>query len=195
MAGVTLNYYAQANQLKAIRRDRADIAAVNFSMLQALCRRAHRAYESFFRRLRSGQRAGFPRLKSYLRFNCITFPSYGDGCKLKDNRLYIQGVGTLKVKLHRPVGGPIKTITLKRVGTRWYAVLVCEVAVVPLPATGQAVGLDLGLTSFLMTDSGKPVDHPQPLRAALVRLRRAQRSLARKKRGSPRRQQQWRRVA
>jgi putative transposase len=195
MAGVTLAYYAQANQLTAIRRDRADIAAVNVSMLQAICRRAQRAYDNFFRRLKAGQPAGLPRFKSSLRFNSITFPSYGDGCKLKTNRLYIQGVGTLKVKLHRPIGGMIKTVTLKRVGARWYAVLVCEVAVVPLPATGQAVGIDLGLTAFLMTDRGQPVEHPQPLRAALARLRRAQRSLARKKRGSKRRQKQRRRVA
>src|SRR5437588_12529340 len=118
--------------------------------------------------------------KSKVRFNSITFPSYGDGCKLRDNRLYIQGVGVLKVKLHRPVGGPIKTVTLKRVGLRWYVVLVCEVAVVPLPATGQAVGIDLGLEAFLMTDAGMPVEHPQPLRTAQARLRRAPRSLARK---------------
>jgi putative transposase len=195
MAGVTLNYYAQANQLKAIRRDRADVAAVNFSMLQAICRRAQRAYENFFRRVKAGRPAGVPRFKSYLRFNSITFPSHGDGCRLKGNRLYIQGVGTLKVKLHRPVGGTIKTVTLKRVGARWYAVFVCEVAIVPLPATAQAVGIDLGLASFLMTDAGKPVEHPQPLRAAQARLRRAQRSLARKKRGSTRRQKQRRRVA
>jgi putative transposase len=195
MAGVTLNYYAQANQLKAIRRDRADVAAVNFSMLQAICRRAQRTYETFFRRVKAGQPAGFPRFKSYLRFNSITFPSYGDGCKLKDGRLYIQGVGLLKVKLHRPVGGTIKTVTLKRVGQRWYVVIVCEVAIVPLPATGQAVGIDLGLASFLMTDTGKPVEHPQPLREAQARLRRAQRSLARKKRGSHRRTKQRQRVA
>src|SRR5437588_12010247 len=74
MAGVTLNYYAQANQLKAIRRDRADVAAVNFSMLQAICRRAQRAYETFFRRLKAGEGAGFPRFKSKVRFNSITFP-------------------------------------------------------------------------------------------------------------------------
>src|SRR5437667_12442547 len=92
--------------------------------------------------------------KSYLRFNSITFPSYGDGCKLGDGRLYIQGVGTLKVKLHRAVGGTIKTVTLKRVGQRWYAVIVCAVAVVPLPSSGRAVGIDLGLASFLMTDAG-----------------------------------------
>jgi putative transposase len=136
MAGVTLNYYAQANQLKALPRgvpgDRADIAAVNFSMLQAICRRAQRAYDNFFRRVKAGQPAGLPRFKSKVRFNSITFPNYGDGCKLSDTRLCIQGVGTLKVKLHRPVGGMIKTVTLKRVGHRWYVVIVCEVAVVPL---------------------------------------------------------------
>jgi putative transposase len=195
MAALTLTYYAQANQLKAIRRDRPDIATVNFSMLQAICRRAQRAYENFFRRVKAGQPAGFPRFKSYRRFNSITFPSYGDGCKLRDNRLYIQGVGVLKVKLHRPVGGPIKTVTLKRVGLRWYVVLVCEVAVVPLPATGQTVGIDLGLEAFLMTDTGKPVEHPKPLRTAQACLRRAQRSLAGKKRGSHRRAKQRRRVS
>jgi putative transposase len=187
MAGVTVNYYAQANQLKAIRQDRPDIAAVTFSMLQAICRRAQWAYENFFRRVKAGQTPGFPRVKSYLRFNSVTFPSYGDGCTLKDGRLYIQGVGTLKVKLHRAVGGTIKTVTLKRAGQRWYVVIVCEVAVVPLPATGQAVGIDLGLAAFMMTDAGKPVEHPEPLRAAQARLRCAQRSLARKKRGSHRR--------
>jgi putative transposase len=195
MASVTVNYYAQANQLKAIRRDRPDVAGVNVSMLQAICRHAQRAYENFFRRVKAGQAPGFPRFKSYLRFNSVTVPSYGDGCKIKDNRLYIQGVGLLKVKLHRLVGGTIKTVTLKRVGHRWYVVIVCEVAPVPLPATGQAVGIDLGLASFLMTDTGKPVEHPQPLRAAQARLRRAQRSLARKKRSSHRRQKQRRRVA
>jgi putative transposase len=48
----------------------------------------------------------------------------------------VQGVGTLKVKLHRPVGGAIKTVTLKRVGQRWYVVVTCTVAPFPLPATG-----------------------------------------------------------
>jgi putative transposase len=199
MVGVTVNYYAQANQLKAIRGDRADVACVNFSLLQALPRgvpgRAQHAYENFFRRVKAGEAPGFPRLKTYRRFNSVTFPSYGDGCKLRDNRLYIQGVGTLKVKLHRPVGGTTKTVTLKRVGQRWYAVIVCEVPVAPLPATGQAVGIDLGLAAFLMTDAGKPVEHPEPLLAAQARLRRAQRSLARKKRGSHRRTKQRRRVA
>jgi putative transposase len=123
-------------------------------MLQAICRRAHRAYENFFRRVKAGQKPGFPRFKGDLRFNSITFPSYGDGCKLKGDQLYMQGVGLLKVKLHRTVGGTIKTVTLKRSCGKWYVVLTCDVEVTPLPATGQDVGIDLGLIDFLVTDAG-----------------------------------------
>jgi putative transposase len=86
MAGVRLNYYTQANQLKEIRRECPDVAAVNFSMLQAICRRAQRAYDNFFRRVKAGQPAGCPRFKSSLRFNSLTFPSYGDGCKRRLRR-------------------------------------------------------------------------------------------------------------
>src|SRR5437764_1443779 len=81
MAGATVNYYSQANQLKAIRQECPEVAAVNFSMLQATCRRAQRAFDNFFRRVKAGQTPGYPRFKGYLRFNSITFPSYGDGCK------------------------------------------------------------------------------------------------------------------
>src|SRR5436305_8756118 len=61
LAAVTLNCYAQANQLRDIRRDRADVAAVNFSMLQAICRRVQRAHDNFFRRVKAGQQPGLPR--------------------------------------------------------------------------------------------------------------------------------------
>jgi putative transposase len=195
MRGVRLNYYSQANQLKDIRRDRPEIAAVNFSMLQAVCRRAQRSFEAFFRRLNAGQDPGYPRFKSRARWDSVTFPSYGDGCKMKGDRLYIQGVGMLKVKLHRPTVGTIKTVTLKRSCGKWYVVLVCDVEVTPLPATGQDVGIDLGLIDFLVTDAGVAVPNPRPLRKAEERLAQAQRSLQRKKRGSHRRAKQRQRFA
>jgi putative transposase len=190
MCGARLNYYSEANQLKDVRRDRPDVAAVNFSMLQAVCRRAQRSFEAFFRRVNAGQEPGYPRFKSRARWDSVTFPSYGDGCKLKGDRLYIQGVGTLKVKLHRPALSTIKTVTLKRSCGRWYVVLTCEVEVQSLPATGQDVGIDLGLIDFLVTDNGQAVPNPQPLRKAEARLAQAQRSLQRKKRGSHRRAKQ-----
>jgi putative transposase len=195
MCGVRLTYYSQANQLKGIRRDRPDMAAVNFSMLQAVCRRSQRSFENFFRRVAAGHDPGYPRFKSRSRWDSITFPTYGDGCKLKADRLYIQGVGTLKVKLHRPVTGTIKTVTLKRPCGKWYMVLTCDIEVTPLPATGQDAGIDLGLIDFLVTDTGEAVPNPRPLREAEERLATAQRALQRKTKGSHRRAKQRRRFA
>ncbi len=196
VTGKSLTYYDQANQLKAIRQERPDVATANYSMLQAICRRAHRSFENFYRRRKAGLPGGFPRFKGYHRFDSITFPSYGDGCKLTDARLKVQGIGSLKVKMHRPIGGAIKTVTLKREGRKWYVVFSCDVGTpAPLPATGQSVGLDVGLSSFLTTDTGETVDNPRFFKAAQRRLRLAQRALARCTRGSARRGKVRRRVA
>ncbi|HZS89267.1 MAG TPA: transposase [Chloroflexota bacterium] len=193
--GKSLTYYDQANQLKSIRRECPDVATVNFSMLQAVCRRAHRSFEGFFRRLKAGQRAGYPRFKSRDRWDSITFPAYGDGCKLTSTRLYLQGVGQIKVKLHRPVTGTIKTVTLRRKAGHWYVCLSCEAAAAPLPATGASVGIDVGLTHFLTTDTGATVANPRPLQEVQRRLRVAGRALARCERGSHRRRKVKRRIA
>jgi len=196
VTGKSLTYDDQANQLKAIRQERPDVATANYSMLQAICRRAHRSFENVYRRRKAGLPGGFPRVKGYHRFDSITFPSYGDGCKLTDARLKVQGIGSLKVTMHRPIGGAIKTVTLKREGGTWYVVFSCDVGTpAPLPATGQSVGLDVGLSSFLTTDTGETVDNPRFFKAAHRRLRLAQRALARCTRGSARRGTVRRRVA
>ena len=184
MAGKSLTYYDQANQLKEIRLLRPDVAAVNYSMLQATCRRAHHSFENFYRRRKAGLTGGFPRYKGYHRFDSITFPSYRDGCKLVGNHLTLQGIGSLKVKLHRPVEGAIKTVTVKREGLTWFVIFSCEVEAAPLEQTGCSVGIDVGLTAFLTTDTGETVTNPRPLKNALRRLRLAQRSFARKKRAN-----------
>jgi len=195
VTGQSLTYYDQANQLKEIRRVCPDVATANYSMLQATCRRAQRAYDTFYRRVKAGMTGGLPRFKGYHRFDSITFPSYGDGCKLTGTRLKLQGIGSVKVKLHRPVEGTIKTVTLKREVDKWYVVFSCAVEATPLPATGQAVGIDVGLTHFLTTDTGATVENPRPFKRAQRRLRVAQRALARCKRGSVRRGKARRRVA
>lgn len=104
-AGRSLRYDDQANQLKDIRAERAcDLA--NFSCSQDVLRRVDKTFKAFFRRVKNGEKPGYPRFKSRFRYDSITFPSYGDGCRLRDNgKLYVQGVGVIKVKLHRPVVG------------------------------------------------------------------------------------------
>jgi putative transposase len=179
---VSLNYYDQAEQLKAIR-NAGDCTLANFSACQDILRRVEKTFKAFFRRVKAGQKAGYPRFKSRRRFDSYTFPSYGDGCRLKDGRLYVQGVGHIKVKLHRPVDGSIKTITVKRACGRWYACFSVEYDVAPLPESAAATGIDVGLEHFATLANGETIANPRYCRKAQARLRIAQRRVARRTRG------------
>lgn len=102
-----ISYYDQTNQLKQIRAEGL-LGLANFSCCQDVLRRLDKTFQAFFARVRRGEKPGFPRFRSFRRYDSITFPSYGDGCRLLDDgKLRIQGAGLLKVKLHRPVEGQI----------------------------------------------------------------------------------------
>jgi len=179
---VSLNYYDQANQLKDIRAA-GDLGLANFSASQDVLRRVDKTFKAFFRRVKAGLKAGYPRFKSRRRFDSYTFPSYGDGCRLTGTRLYLQGVGHIKVKLHRPVDGAIKTLTVKRECGKWYACFSVEVAAEALPVTNTQVGLDVGLTDFVTLSTGEAIANPRHYRTGQGQLRIAQRRVARRQRG------------
>src|ERR1035441_1825856 len=86
----SINYYDQANQLKAMRADGC-LTLANFSCCQDVLRRVDKTYKAFYARLKRGDKPGFPRYRSARRYDSITFPSYGDGCRLLDTgKLRIQ---------------------------------------------------------------------------------------------------------
>jgi putative transposase len=183
-AGISLRYYDQANQLKDIRAESAcDLA--NFSCSQDVLRRVDKTFKAFFRRVKNGEKPGYPRFKSHFRYDSITFPSYGDGCRLRDNgKLYVQGVGEIKVKLHRPVAGRIKTVSVKREAGRWYVCFSVEVETLADSVWYEDIGIDLGLSSFAVLSDGTVIENPRWYKRAQAKLRIAQRRVARRKRGS-----------
>ena len=183
----SVNHYTQANQLKEIRAA-GDLKLANFSACQDVLRRVDKTFKAFFRRVKERKgKAGFPRFKSHTRFDSITFPSHGDGCKLTDSKLRLQGVGLIKVRLHRAVGETIKTVTVKREAERWYVCFSVECEAKSLPANSESVGVDVGLSAFATLSDGTEVENPRHYRTAQAKLRRAQRKVARRKKGSHRR--------
>jgi len=183
-AGRSLSYYDQANQLKDIRAEGA-CGLANFSCSQDVLRRVDKTFKAFFGRVQRGETPGYPRFKPHSRYDSMTFPSYGDGTRLRDNgKLYVQGVGEIKVKLHRPVAGPIKTVTVKREAGRWYVCFSVEMDAVPDTQIYNDIGLDLGLESFAVLSDGTVISNPRWYRQAQAKLRRAQRRVARRTRGS-----------
>ena len=191
MNGISLGYYDQANQLKDIRAA-GTVGIANFSACQDVLRRVNKTFNAFFGRVKAGtKQPGYPRFRSRLRYDSLTYPSWGDGCALRPaGRQYLQGVGDLKLKWHRPLpaDATIKTVTAKRQAGRWYVCFSVEMPEPePLPASNVAVGIDVGLTTFAVCSDGPEIANPRHFRAAERRLRLAQRKLARRKKRSRRR--------
>jgi putative transposase len=105
------------------------------------------------------------------------------------------GIGEIKVRLHRPIRGTPKAITVKREGRHWWVTIRCvDVPAEPLPAAGRQVGIDLGVTVLVATSDGKLLVKDRHTRRGADRLARAQRNLATKQRGSQRRRRARERV-
>jgi putative transposase len=208
---VSIGYHEQSAQLRAIRADDPEgQGRHSFTAQQQTLRRLHATFGAFFKRVRAGQLAGYPRFKPYQRFNQVLFVA-GDGAKWEpaDERCQrdrwahasFQAVGRVKVNQHRAVQGRVKTLQLKREYRRWYVIVASEVEVRPLPATGREIGVDLGVARFLTTSDGQVVANPQFLAAATATIAGLQRRKERARRGSGNRNRirqklarQWRTV-
>ncbi len=114
------------------------------------------------------------------------------GCTLdagepEARRLRVMDVGRVEVILHRPLEGTPKTATLRRSSTgKWSVCFSCEcVEPRPLPATGQPVGIDVGLATFAMPTHGEPIANPRSFRREERALAGAQRRLSGAEKGTP----------
>jgi len=190
--GVSVTWHQQSAELKHLRARGLLDATANFSSQQDALRRLDRAFQAFFRRVKAGEKPGYPRFRARQRYDTLTWSFAGNsgGCQIKEGRLTLQGVGQVKVKWHRQIPPEAKlcTVQVKRQGLRWYACFsLDEVPTVPLPATGRVIGVDLGISTFAALSTGEMIAGPRANRAGAKAVRRAQRKVSRRKRGSSRR--------
>ena len=175
----SVTYIDQWNRIRDERHALPDqMGMLNATSIQQMLRRVDKAYRAFYK----GQR-GAPRYKGRHRFKSIEY-RHCDGCKLDGNRLYVQHVGAIRVRLHRPVptDARIKHVVIKRSGDKWDVCLQMELTeAAPVVHGGPAVGVDVGLHSLLALSDGTLIENPRWLRASLPKLRTAQRRLSRRK--------------
>lgn len=186
--------YEQDACLKQIKAELPEYKGVYSQVLQDVLKRLDKAFQAFFRRIKSGDKPGYPRFQGRDRFDSICYPQ--SGFSVSGKTAFFSKIGNIRIKLHRAVEGKIKTATIKREGDEWYAVYACEVETTPLPATSEAIGIDVGTVRFFTSSDGEVVDNPKHARTAARKLRVAQRSVARKKnKCSNRRRKAVKRVA
>jgi putative transposase len=186
--GVTLTNYQQQAELKDLRSELPDYAAIHSHILQDVLARLDKTYQSFFRRVKAGQTPGFPRYQGRNRYHSFTYKEYGNGARLDNGTLVLSKIGRVAVRWSRPLEGTPKTVTISREADGWYAIVSCaDVPAQPLPATGRETGMDVGLKVFLITADGLVVENPRHHRTAEQKLAKANQRVSRRQQGSKRR--------
>jgi putative transposase len=187
MRHASLSCFEQINELPDLKQAFPVYQELPSHVLQDVLRRLDKAFASFFRRLKNGEKPGYPRFKNTSRYQSFTYPD-GAGWKLQRRHLKLAGVGEVKVTLHRPLEGKIKTVTIRHDVDQWYVTFSCEVPEeVSLPASREAIGLDLGVLYFATLSTGEHIENPRPYRKGLKRIKALSRVKDRRKKGSHRR--------
>lgn len=171
-------------------------AQIVFSQtMQTVCDDLDKAFQAFFRRVKAGEKAGYPRFKGREHFHSFAFKQFGAGARFDGRRLKLYGIGRVAVRWHRPLEGQVKTVRIVHKAGCWYAAFACEIeAPKPLAPTGQVVGVDVGISALATLSDGVKVENPNYYRAAQKKLRVLQRKLARCQRGSKHRRKALLRV-
>jgi putative transposase len=180
-------------ELTVLKRqpETAWLREMNAQSLQQAILDLDKAFEAFF-----AGRARFPRFRSRRRDR----PSFRipQSLRLEGETLIVPKVGPLRLVLHRPFEGVLKSATIKQDATgAWYVTLVAqfELPDTPLPAPERVVGVDVGLKDLAVLSDGRHVLAPRHYRRAERKLKRLQRRLSRCQQGSKKREKMRRLVA
>ena len=180
-----IGYTRQAAELPEMKVAFPAYQEIHSQVLQDVLRRVDKTFAAFFRRVVNGETPGYPRFKSTSRYRSFTYPQ--SGFALAGNILTLSKIGDLKVRLHRPMQGQVKTCTIKHDVDQWYVTFSCEVEEAPLPASDEAVGIDLGLLHFATLSTGETIENPRPYRRGLKRIKLLSQIKDHRKYGSHRR--------
>ncbi len=189
------SYQLQTSMLTLRRAEDPMLNELYSQAGQDVLRRLDKAFKAFF-----AHRASYPRFKKFRQSGSFTYPQAYKGCVSPDvvgKRLFISKIGNVRAVFHRPLPrySRLKTCTVKREPDgKWFASLIFEETVPLQNIAGAAtkqwcigrtpIGIDLGLDSLITTSDGETVEHPRFLRKVEKRVKRLQRALSGKKKGS-----------
>src|SRR5262249_22170769 len=112
----SVNFTMQSAQLPAIKEVRPEYRDISAQVLQDVLHRLDKAFAAFFRRDAAGEHPGYPRFQGRDRYNSFTYPQVGEhgGAVLDGGILSLSKIGRIPMRLHRPLRGTPKTVTIRR---------------------------------------------------------------------------------
>ena len=169
--------------LPALKKEYEWLSECYSQVLQAATLNLTTAYKNFF-----DKRAQFPKFKSKKHKQSIQYPQNVQ--VVSDSELKFPKLGVVKAKLHRPIDGKIKTVTVgQNPSGKYFAAILFEIEGEnsEISTSGKIAGIDLGLKHFAIVADGTKIskfENPQHFVKHQQNLKRKQQKLARKKDGS-----------
>jgi putative transposase len=178
----SISLYETSNKLVKWKIEKPELKVVQSQVLQNAQLRVDLAFKAFWRRCKHGENPGFPRFKGKGWYHSITYPQYGFRLH-PDGSVYLSKIDRVKIILHRPVEGTIKTCTVKKTPTgKWYVYFSCETEKPePLPKANKIVGIDLGLITYVQCSDGSKIDKPRFFKEEQKALAQVQRKFSKEK--------------
>lgn len=180
----TLNYYACCKELSLLKKQEETLwlREVDATAIQASVLDLDRAFQNFFRRVKNGEKPGYPKFKSMhhhkqsYKSKCV-----GSNIKVLDGAVQLPKLGKVKCRISKTVEGRILSATVSRSASGKYYVSLCcrlEPELPKLPDTGAVVGFDVGITSLAVSSDGVEYANPKYLRQSEKKLAHLQRQLS-----------------
>ena len=193
--GKSLSCYGQMNTYPILKEQRPSLNMVHSQVLQNVAVRIDLGIQAFFRRVKAGEKPGYPRFKGSGRYDSFTYPQSGFSIT-HDHRVSLSKIGAVKMEFHRPVRGTIKTATLHKSSTgKWSITFSCECDPQRLPECPEQVGLDVGLKTFTTLSNTEAIENPRFFRREEKALARVQRKHSKLAQGTPERRKHRKVVA
>lgn len=195
--------YKLQKQLPKLKQDREELKKAHSKVLQMVLKQLYDNLKSLSEKKKNGYNVGSLRYKGKGWYKTIEYNQSGFKLKKTDNRLdklQLSKIGEIPVRVHREIKGEVKGVIIKQdKSDHWYAIFQTEQEPVETDSTEsdniEAVGIDLGIQKFIVDSDGNRVEHPKNVEKADERLKKEQRNLSRKEKGSKNYEKQRKQVA
>ena len=182
--GITLKTYDSQNMIPSLKLVNPKLNLVYSKVLQMVNYTIWSNIKGLLASKKNGRKIGHIRFKGYGWYNTLNYNQSGFKIDQDHGILHLSKIGDMRIKIYRKLQGCIKAVIIKREGKRWFAIVQADQEPQPLPETGRAVGLDVGLTSFVVDSEGNEIENPRCAEQSADKLAKLQRKLARAVRGS-----------
>ncbi|MHB8119377.1 MAG: RNA-guided endonuclease InsQ/TnpB family protein [Methanothrix sp.] len=182
--GIKLKIYDTQNMIPSLKLENPKLNLVYSKVLQMVNYTIWSNFKGLAASKKNGRKIGHIRFKGYGWYNTMNYNQSGFKIDQDHSLLHLSKIGDMRIKIYRKIEGCIKAVIIKREFNRWFAIVQTDREPQTLPKTGEEIGLDVGLTSFVVDSEGNEIENPRCAEQSSDKLAKLQRKLARTEKGS-----------